>query len=318
MLGDLDSFIEHHWQRRPREAPAAGKHFAGAYSAEQFLRDLAATHRTPYLSVGTRDGDRIFTKHATTDDLHDGVMAGDVAAMKVSKFWHGAPPTHWLAMRTLFGALVRRVSMMYMNPPRSEDVDIFLAGPRSCLGTHFDTTDVFTLQLSGERRWVVETEVDVARILAMTSEPGWYPAKEIEFRGDTREVVLSAGDALYVPAYAVHRVTGVSASVSLSLGLRSFNELDFVEHLLESIRLTRYTSFPPVRTAPESAGEDHVQAKLELMRRVRALLEQVEGAAFGTLLDPMTVPSALDPLRDASGDLGMFRTGFALEDEHDS
>jgi ribosomal protein L16 Arg81 hydroxylase len=106
--------------------------------------------------------------------------------------------------------------------------------------------------------------------------------------------VLHAGDTLYVPAYTVHRVTGVSWSVSLSLGLRAFNEIDVVEHLLERLRMSSYLKYPPFAGAPESLESDHAAAKLDLMQRVRTMLQQMEGLAVAFLLTPLRLPPALD------------------------
>jgi hypothetical protein len=177
----------------------------------------------------------------------------------------------------------------------------------------------------GERKWTVDNELRLDSVLAVARDPNWYPAKEIGFQGPTLEFTLHPGDALYVPAYAVHRVTGVSWSVSLSLGLRAFNEVDFVEHLLEAIRLTRYMNYPPVATVAESLGESQAEAKLELMGRVRSLLREVEGVALARLLAPLKLPLDLDTPSsmaspsDVSGQvLGMFKSGFALQEKTNS
>ena len=325
MIGDAPTFFKEHWRKSPLYSPGAGADCAGIYGVEQFLADMVKTQLVPYLSVSTRDGKRFFTKHTTAEDLHSAVLAGGVSAIKASKIWHGSMPESWTWMRALFGSLCHAVAMTYMTPARSEDVDLFLAGPQSGLGTHFDTTDVFTLQVSGERKWTVDDAVRLDRVLEIARDRSWYPAKAINFQGPTREFTLRPGDTLYVPAYAVHRVTGVSWSVSLSLGLRAFNEVDFVEHSLERIRLIRYMSYPLVTTVPESLGEEHAKAKLELMQRVRSLLREVEGVALATLLAPLKIPAVLDtptstptPPGAAPPMLRTFTSGFALEDETNS
>jgi ribosomal protein L16 Arg81 hydroxylase len=325
MLGDAPTFFKEHWRKRPLYTPGAGADCAGVYGVEQFLTDIVETQPIPYLSVSTRNGKRFFTKHTTAEDLQSAVLAGGVSAIKASKLWHGPVPKSWTWMRALFGSLCRTVVMTYMTPARSEDVDIFLAGPQSQLGTHFDTTDVFTLQVYGERKWTMDEEVHLDSVLEFARDRNWYPAKEIDFQGSTREITLRPGDTLYVPAYGVHHVTGVSWSVSLSLGLRAFNEIDFVEYLLEAIRLSGYMSYPPVASVAESAGECHAEAKLELMQRIRSLLGQVEGLALATLLAPLKLPtvfdtptSALTPPGTARQVLGMFVSGFTLEEETNS
>ena len=74
-------------------------------------------------------------------------------------------PGGWPEFRRLFGSPRRAAAMYYMTPARSEDVDLFVAGPGSCLGTHFDRTEVFNLQLCGERRWIFEERRSLEGIL---------------------------------------------------------------------------------------------------------------------------------------------------------
>jgi ribosomal protein L16 Arg81 hydroxylase len=321
MLGEVSTFFREYWHRKPLYAPAADPTHAIQYGTEQFLMDMVVTQPAPYVAVRAHEGKRVFSTHDTAEALRAAVSDGSVCSMKISKIWHRDLPGSWIPLRSLFANLCRAAAMVYMSSPRSEDVDIFLAGPESCLGSHFDTTDVFTLQLVGERRWVVEERLSLERSLEVGRDPSWNPAKEIDFQGPTWEVTLRPGDALYVPAFSVHRVTGVSWSISLSLGLRAFNELDIVEHLLEQLRLTRYMSYPPTAGAPESLAAEHAEEKLELMRKVRAVLSQVEGLVLAYLMSPLRLPRHLkDPDLAAPDEdvLGMFRSGFAVEEAPNS
>jgi ribosomal protein L16 Arg81 hydroxylase len=321
MLGDLPTFLRENWRKRPFYSQGADAAGAIQYGIEQFLTDMVATQPVPYIAVRAKNGQRVFSTHKTAEELRTAVQDGGVCSMKTSKLWHMEMPESWSDMRGLFASLCRAVAMIYMSPPRSEDVDIFLAGPDSCLGTHFDTTDVFTLQLFGERKWLYEDKLSLEGILELGRDPSWNPAKEIGFREPTREVTLRPGDALYVPGYSVHRVTGVTWSVSLSLGLRAFNEIDVLEHLLENIRLKRYMSYPPFPGFPESLDPEHAEAKMELMRRVRALLTQMEGLALAFLLTPLSLPPHLGGQRPQTATedvLGMFRSGFATEEAPNS
>jgi ribosomal protein L16 Arg81 hydroxylase len=191
--------------------------------------------------------------------------------------------------------------MIYMSPRHSEEVDIFLAGPQSQLGSHFDMTDAFTLQLCGERKWLVDTEPRIDEVLARYRPSSyirpsdWHTAEEVAFQGPPREIVLRPGDALYVPAYAIHRVTGVSWSVSVNLGVRAFNEIDFVDFLLDFVRMTHYTDYKPVPTFPETMENHCALAKMELLKRVRALLHRVEMTAVGSMLASLTLPPTFNP-----------------------
>jgi len=293
--GSLTTFFDEYWRRTSLHVVAAAPELAGTYGIADFVEDTVAVKSVPYRAVGAHDGTRTSTTHGSAAELVAAVEAGSVASIKMSESWHSArAPERWEPFRVLFGGLCRAVSMLYLSAARSEDVDLFLAGPQSQLGTHYDITDGFTVQLSGERVWTVEETLHLDETLGASRDPHWHPATELTFKGATREIILHEGDALYVPAYTVHRVTSTGWSVSLSLGLRAFNEIDLVEHLLESIRTLRYADYPPLPSFPHDHGEAHVTAKLELVRRVRALLAQLEMASIGTALAPLELPGTLD------------------------
>jgi hypothetical protein len=273
-----------------------------AYYGDDFLRDLEQAEPAPFGAVRAQDGRRIDSHHQTAADLREAVHEGSVCAVKLSRHWGGTMPDAWKPMRELYARLYEAVGMLYLTPKTSEDVDLFFAGADSCLGTHFDTTDVFTLQLSGERRWLVEEVHDLTSILDVGRDPHWYPTREIAFPGPPREIVLRPGDALYLPAYTIHRVQGGSReSVSLSLGLRAYNEIDIVEHLLAGLRRTEYLRHPPFPGIPPSLPDAHADARLDLLERVRSLLGDLDAMALGYLLSPMRLPPHLQDQADSAG-----------------
>jgi len=290
------NFLTEYWRKRPAYVPGAAREFAGLYGIDDFLTDLAETQPAPYLVTGVCDGERAYSHPDTPEELRSTVEAGSVAPMRISPKWHQPDMSaHWEWIRALYGGLCRSTSMIYM--PRMEAVDLFLGGPKSHLGVHYDNSDTFTIQLSGERRWKFEDSVRLEEKLADARKPDFSPEVEVSFTGPTEEVILQPGDVLYVPAYCVHNVTGVTWSTSLALGLHVYNEVDFVSHLLDTFQSAKYMDYAPVHAFPESAGEPHVAAKMELLRRTRALLKQLEAAAVGSVLAPLSLPGALSPLR---------------------
>ena len=84
--------------------------------------------------------------------------------------------------------------------------------------------------------------------------------------------------------------------MSLSLGLRAFNEIDVVERVLEQFRFARYSQYKPALTVPAAAGEAQIEARLELLKNARSLLHEVEMAVAGFLMEPLTLPPTLSDL----------------------
>jgi ribosomal protein L16 Arg81 hydroxylase len=296
MLAPGDFFGDY-WAKRPVHIPGAGAACIGTYDVDSVLADVVAARPGPHLVIGVQDGSRIYSHPTTAEDIRAEVEKGGVAPVRLSEFWHRPDiPQNWLWLRALYGALCRSTAMLYMSPTRTENVDLFLAGPTSHLGVHYDTSHTFTLQLFGERKWVIEAKPDLAARITRARMPDFDPDREVALDGETIEVTLHAGDALYVPAYAVHGVSSTGWSISIGLGLRAYNEVDFLSHILESLESARYIDYPPVETYPEQAGERHEQAKMELLRKVRHLLKQLEMTAVGALTAPLRLPDTLGPI----------------------
>jgi ribosomal protein L16 Arg81 hydroxylase len=273
-----ENFAQEYWGRKPHFQPGGAKALCvHGYDVDAFLRDLALVQAPPFVTARLCADGREFARHATLQELRAAVEAGGVASIKLSDVWlRGAGPETLRWMRALFDALRDAVCMTYLDPMRSEDTDLFLAGPRSQIGAHVDATHVFTFQLFGERAWTIEQDVALDARLRAARAPGYNRNCEAPLNGPTTNVVLRPGDALYVPAYAVHRVTGVDWSVALSLGLRCINEIDVVAHLLD--QLPAHVA-PPVPTAPVTAGDAHVAAKIELAQRLRKLVARLDDDA---------------------------------------
>lgn len=296
MLSPTDFFTDV-WAKRPVYIPGAAVACVGLYDVEKHLEDVFAAQPGAHLVIGVKDGLRVYSHPRTADEIRCEIEKGGVAPLRVSELWHkDRIPQNWIWLRALYGSLCRSVAMLYMSPTRTENVDLFLAGPTSQLGVHYDTSHTFTLQLFGERKWVIETRPDIDARLRRARMPDFDPDRELALEGERLEVTLRAGDALYVPAYAVHGVSSIGWSISVGLGLRAFNEVDFLSHILESLESARYVDFPPLETYPAQAGELHEQAKMELLRRVRLLLRQLEMTSIGTLMAPLRLPETLDPI----------------------
>ncbi|MFY1694096.1 MULTISPECIES: cupin domain-containing protein [unclassified Solwaraspora] len=100
--------------------------------------------------------------------------------------------------------------------------------------THYDTHDVFVLQVRGRKRWRVHAPV-LADPLPRQTWSG--RADEVAARADgppALDVVLAPGDALYLPRGWLHSATAQhDSSLHLTVGVRSRTRFSLVEALLE-------------------------------------------------------------------------------------
>ena len=106
---------------------------------------------------------------------------------------------------------------IYLTPP---DAQGFAA--------HWDTHDVFVLQVGGSKRWsVYDTKVPLP-LRGQRFQPGATPPGDV-----TEEFELEAGSGLYVPRGLMHSARSTSdTSLHITLGITAFTWADF---LIESV-----------------------------------------------------------------------------------
>ena len=167
--------------------------------------------------------------------------------------------------------------------------------PRSAQGlpVHHDTHDVFSLQVVGEKRWLVY-------------EPAWeLPLKHQRYKAETMgepgepvlDVTLQAGDTLYLPRGWLHEAkTSETDSLHLTVGVNVYTWMDAFRAALDSC-----AGEVEFRRSPDDDGADDL---LELLakqlqperveRRRRRKLVRSRRPILGGQLSQLRALEALD------------------------
>ncbi|QWD99239.1 cupin domain-containing protein [Polynucleobacter sp. MG-5-Ahmo-C2] len=109
----------------------------------------------------------------------------------------------------------------FIPDARLDDLMISVAGIGGGVGPHFDSYDVFLIQMSGRRRWQISEQED----LSLTPN---LPLKILQHFKPEQEWVLEPGDMLYLPPHVAHDGIALDAGCQTwSVGFRSpsFKEL---------------------------------------------------------------------------------------------
>lgn len=161
-------------------------------------------------------------------------------------------------------------------------VNVYLTPPGSQgLPTHYDTHDVFVLQVQGRKHWrLYESPVP----LPLAGQP--YRKEETEPGALVEEFDLSPGDLAYLPRGTMHdAATGDALSLHLTVGANTITWasvlLGAVESLIE--RDARFRESLP----PGFAGDAELRARAEgrLVELVDALRD---GISPGSVIDEAT------------------------------
>lgn len=135
----------------------------------------------------------------------------------------------------------------FVPDARLDDLMISFATDGGGVGPHFDSYDVFLLQVHGRRRWKIGAQKD------LTLRQG-VPLKILSNFQAEQEWVLEPGDMLYLPPRYAHDGIAVGECMTCSIGFRAPRRSELVRELL--VRLADESS----EGVDEGNGADDVGA----------------------------------------------------------
>lgn len=209
-VGDVDGFLERHWSRAPllHEEPGGFDDLASLEDLDGMVASLGL--HAPNLRM-VRDGKTLPVASYTTapSDTSRGTDRLVSAPKVYERFAEGATIVieslhrYWRPLtdfcRDLELALGHRLQVnAYITPPSSQGFDV-----------HRDTHDVFVLQVSGSKHWIVYDRDDDTEVLI---------DRDIE-----------PGSSLYIPTGFPHAATtGSGASAHLTVGILTRDATEIV------------------------------------------------------------------------------------------
>ena len=114
----------------------------------------------------------------------------------------------------------------FIPDARLDDLMISIAGVGGGVGPHFDSYDVFLIQMSGRRRWRISEQKD----LSLNPK---LPLKILQSFKPEQEWILEPGDMLYLPPHVAH--DGVALDVNCQTWSVGFRSPSFKELLQEGL-----------------------------------------------------------------------------------
>jgi 50S ribosomal protein L16 3-hydroxylase len=161
----------------------------------------------------------------------------------------------------------------FIPDTRLDDLMISIAGIGGGVGPHFDSYDVFLIQMAGRRRWQISQQKD------LSLSPN-LPLKILQRFKPQHEWVLEPGDMLYLPPHIAHDGVALDAGCQTwSVGFRSpsFKELlqeglwRLAESLEDMPELERKFADPLQKASPNAE-----QLPQELIQQITVKLRDLK------------------------------------------
>lgn len=113
----------------------------------------------------------------------------------------------------------------FISYARLDDLMISYATDGGGVGPHFDSYDVFLLQVHGRRRWRIGAQRD------LSLKPG-LPLKVLQHFEPEEEWGLEPGDMLYLPPHIAHEGIAEGECMTASIGFRAPSEHELMAQFL--------------------------------------------------------------------------------------
>lgn len=207
-------------------------------------------------------------KYPSLDEIHRVYSKGlTVIVMTMQQRW-GPIAALCRGLEGVFHCPVH--ANLYLTPTGAQGFD-----------AHFDTHEVFILQLEGTKRWRLYGS---PRSLPLVDEKLDRPKAQL---GSPREVQLEAGDLLYVPRGFVHEAfTSEQASMHLTVGVNVYRWADLLGEALTVVAREdeRFRESLPLGMLGTTSVTDAVRARFTELLQALAHSARAE-QAIGSLGD---------------------------------
>jgi 50S ribosomal protein L16 3-hydroxylase len=148
------------------------------------------------------------------------------------------------------GVAALRDQFRFIPDARLDDVMISYATDQGGVGPHFDSYDVFLLQVHGQRRWRISQQKD----LSLRDDT---PLKILRHFKAEETWVLEPGDMLYLPPHCAHEGVAVGECMTYSIGFKAQSPEALAQELLPRLADLQTTESSLLYRDPHQAATQH-------------------------------------------------------------
>lgn len=272
-VGDDLSFFAHHWARRPLYRRGAGSEgFLDLFSPKAVDHIVSATLLRLHAFRLVKDGQTVDPRTYLKSAHVGSIFMKDVAdAGRIYSHFHDGATIVLQALQRYWPPLTdfcRELELVFTHPVQA---NAYISPPGSKgLDVHYDTHDVFVLQVSGSKQWnVYEPQIE-APLLSQRFQ------KADDLGSPLISCELKPGDCLYIPRGFLHSaLANEDGSSHLTVGILSYTWNDVIREILnETTNDLAFRESLPIGFAKETA--DFTREVVERVGMLKLWLDTVD------------------------------------------
>ncbi|MDZ7781878.1 MAG: cupin domain-containing protein [Halioglobus sp.] len=238
LLGDVGvaEFARRHWDVAPLYIPGDDEKFAQVYSLEAFESDLTETNIRPENVQLTKDGKAVPEGEYLLVDRQTDANLKVINLTATYNHWNAGGTIVLRGLHRKSPTLGRQIRHLQKDVPHPLQVNAYATPPHSQgFGAHYDTHDVFVLQIAGHKRWTIAEESVRPQPLR---HDRWFlrdPPPDTDM-AQSSGIELTPGDFLYIPRGVMHKAASSDVtSLHLTIGIHNYRNIDFVKEALSRV-----------------------------------------------------------------------------------
>src|SRR6478735_10777564 len=231
-----EDFAGHFWATAPLLTPAgpAGADFADLFSAAAVDELISARGlRTPFLRMA-KNGSVLATSTFTRSGGVGAGIADQVADDKVLAQLAGGATLVLQALHRTWPPLIRFGGDLARELGHPVQINAYITPPENQgFAAHYDTHDVFVLQVAGSKRWTIHRPVIDDPLPTQTWEQHRAQVAARATEEPLIDTLLRPGDAMYLPRGFLHAaVAQGEVSIHLTVGVHPVTAYDLAKEMV--------------------------------------------------------------------------------------
>jgi len=229
----MERFYAEYWEKQPLFLPRHAPDYYAGLLTQRDLESLIANTDLRYPAIQLSKGGSYLPPELYTRTLQHGseTFHGVPIPTKVSEHYRLGATLSLPAIHRIWAPLARLCEALQTQLDHAVHANVYITpGNAAGFTPHYDTHEVFVLQVAGNKRWsLYAPPLDLPHRSQVFNPAAYTPTAPLQ------QIDLSAGDLLYLPRGYVHSTaTSASHSAHVTIGIRVYTWVDLAKEYLQA------------------------------------------------------------------------------------